>query len=927
MSFTPPAANESDKWTAISELLRAEVSTVYSEDDGAKAIDDLHRAMVKTLCSLGYERTTAAKDTKHDRPPLGNARSAAAKEVQRCRKEARQGATPWATVWSNIKVKGCLNQAGEEEDRARKIRLNHKLAQANPKRIADMIWGRAMGSEPPECTTEECERFFRDVFAPIETPATMPSWLPPQRAPLALPPLVITTAMVERLLRNKARTASAPGVDGITYSMWASIPWICSQLAVLFNKLVMQQTCPSIWKFGWTVLLHKGGPRTLPNFRPITLTPTLAKLFHAIVAAWLEKGVIASGIIKTDLQKGFLTGISGAIEHDLVLDETLWQAKHGHKNINMVLVDLKNAFGSVPHHRISWALKRYGAPNWTTAYVQSLYSGTFTKMACKTFTTSYLPLERGVLQGDTLSPLLFLLVMQVGLDALHQACPSYGYRAGDQKHFLKCFADDLTVITQDASKLQLSIGKLEEIMEWLGMELKPSKCRAFALSNGKYRRINIKVYGETILNVEDAPTKFLGMELTTNQTFLQKAVVAEQGVSKIVSQLDQFLLPKQDKVKLFKNFAIPKMRWILMVQDILPTALSRINCRVEGSLKKWWSLPRSTSRDALRLALGMPSIVDLAEQGQLLKHHISQSSHDPAVRAVWTSRKTRNHKTIRNLVTTFGPVLPACRTAAKRTLAHQQSRNLIGVVAKLRVQGQWSLLGIPEEERRRWRTMIWGLPTSVAQYATKSALDLLPTKANLSRWHVVMDSSCPRCGVKETLHHVLNNCPHLLNSGAYKWRHNSVLQHLHSEIVKANKWKTVCVDLPGRDYSLPFAPDASWRPDLVLQDDNNRIHFVELTIPFETNLAAAHQRKEAKYQRLVENAKDAGLLPTLSCIEMGSRGIQSKAWATWITQQRLKVATTKICAQISVRASMVVWGNRHAHWPDPPLLEALAGEW
>ncbi len=167
---------------------------------------------------------------------------------------------------------------------------------------------------------------------------------------------------------------------------------------------------------------------------------------------------------------------------------------------------------------------------------------------------------------------------------------------------------------------------------------------------------------------------------------------------------------------------------------------------------------------------------------------------------------------------------------------------------------------------------------SVAQFATKAAIDLLPTRVNLARWKVAIDSGCPRCGVKETLHHVLNNCSPLLQSGAYKWRHDSVLQQLHAAIMKSSKWDSVCVDLPGHQYTLPFPPDASWRPDLVLQTGQHRIHFVELTVPFEPNMAAAHLRKEVKYQRLLENARDAGFIPVLECIEMGSRGVPSKAW-------------------------------------------------
>ena len=62
---------------------------------------------------------------------------------------------------------------------------------------------------------------------------------------------------------------------------------------------------------------------------------------------------------------------------------------------------------------------------------------------------------------------------------------------------------------------------------------------------------------------------------------------------------------------------------------------------------------------------------------------------------------------------------------------------------------------------------MWSLPTDVQQFATKAALDGLPTKANLLRWRVGCDSACLHCGVKETLHHTLNNCACLLDAGAY----------------------------------------------------------------------------------------------------------------------------------------------------------------
>ena len=408
--------------------------------------------------------------------------------------------------------------------------------------------------------------------------------------------------------------------------------------------------------------------------------------------------------------------------------------------------------------------------------------------------------------------------------------------------------------------------------------------------------------------------------MSLDQFFKEKAVVASTAIQQIIAALDDFPLPKGDKVLVYKRFAIPKMRWILMVQDILPTRLSKMNCKLEGYVKTWWHAPRSTSRDALRQLMGLPSLLDLAEQGQCIKHHLAQSSSDPNVNAVWVRRKALRYKPIRKLTATFGPSLPKSRKEAKKMLAGHQAEHLRSVVAKLVVQGQWGRLPNPPEELRRWRCVMWGLPSSVAQFASKAAIDVLPTRTNLARWKVSVDANCPRCGVKETLHHVLNNCSTLLHAGAYKWRHDSILSYLHSVVARDAQWSTIGVDLPGFHYALPFTADAAWRPDLVLLDSKHNIHLIELTVSFETNSSKAHERKTEKYQTLLQNARDAGLLPRLHCIEMGSRGMPSPAWSTWCKRSQQDPTVTRTCSRLALQASSTIWACRYNTWHDPPLL-------
>ena len=244
-------------------------------------------------------------------------------------------------------------------------------------------------------------------------------------------------------------------------------------------------------------------------------------------------------------------------------------------------------------------------------------------------------------------------------------------------------------------------------------------------------------------------------------------------------------------------------------------------------------------------------------------------------------------------------------------------------MGKLVIQGAWQQLGQDLAADRQWRSIMWSLPTSIQQFATKAAIDVLPTRANLLRWKVGCDSACPNCGVKETLQHVLNSCQHLLNNGAYKWRHDSILHQLVNALQTLHTKSRIMADLPGRTYRLPFQADTDFRPDIIISHPDSTIEFVELTVPYESNWKAAHERKTGKYATLLTQAKAEGLVPTLSCIEMGSRGLPSCDWDVWVSRKRLPKSITRVCSSIALSASQIVWLHKATTWPNPPPMPDL----
>ena len=103
---------------------------------------------------------------------------------------------------------------------------------------------------------------------------------------------------------------------------------------------------------GKTVLIIKGRSKgAVPsNYRLITCLPTIWKLLTSILSNALYKHLLQGNILPYE-QKGCTRGVKDQLLIDsMVMNE----AKKRHKNLQMVWVDYRKAYDSVPH---SWILE------------------------------------------------------------------------------------------------------------------------------------------------------------------------------------------------------------------------------------------------------------------------------------------------------------------------------------------------------------------------------------------------------------------------------------------------------------------------------------------------------------------------------------------------------------------------------------------
>ena len=186
----------------------------------------------------------------------------------------------------------------------------------------------------------------------------------------------------------------------------------------------------------------------------------------------------------TNIQKAFVNGISGCTEHHCKLATIIREATVKHKSLSVCWLDLANAYGSVSHPLIQFALHHYNVP-----------------------------LQTGVYQGDPLSVVVFNTIMCTLIDAL-EPMKHLSYNLSGSRHsvHLLQYADDTCLVGNGPSSCQELLTQVERWLRWSGMKAKVPKCYALGIksSTGKPFDPALTLHNQEIPFIQDKPFKFLG---------------------------------------------------------------------------------------------------------------------------------------------------------------------------------------------------------------------------------------------------------------------------------------------------------------------------------------------------------------------------------------------------------------------------------
>lgn len=840
---------------------------------------------------------------------------------------------------SKAKRQQVASKVGNDTKRQR------KACQDNPWKFAKRLFSeKDHTSITPTFSPELATEFFEKNYSSTPLSFTRPQWLPVPPSPST--PFNDDTISFEEVKSavKRSRASSTPSpIDQISYRVFKRCPSLLQALMNIYNTCWSQGVTPKIWKTGTIRLLGKpqaaDDASNPSNFRPIALTPCIGKIYTTILKnRWLDF-MIGNGYLNTASQKAFIRDTPGCIEHHMKLLSAISDAKCSHKSLTVCWLDIANAFGSVHHDLIMFALRHYHAPPRLLNVIDSIYSDLSAIIQTQSWSTGEIPLEMGVFQGDPLSVVIFNTVMNTLIDTLSQHLNlGYSYSSINQHNLtnLLQYADDTCLIADGPASCQRLLDIVDRWLKWAHMKAKVPKCCCLALRSSSSQPFDPKLSlsGTPIPYIGNGSIKFLGIHITLYPNHTSSRDKIYDKLQSLLTKLDKSLLTRKQKLRLYGIGICPRINWDLTVCNVPVSWLEKhLQPLVTKYLKKWSGLAKcaDTSRIYLPKAdggLGLPSVysnyrkLQLSRASQLLmskdatvrnlaKHEVDKESlgtrarfkpFNEAVECVSQLGKGKRKDVIRR---------------AKGRVMEEDRQQRYEHATSLKHQGQ--LFNTVEDQAADlWANTIWSLSDAVFKFALNAAQDCLPHNQNLHLWKKKASSLCPLCHQNQSLLHVLNSCPIALQLRRFSLRHDNVLRDILTFIQQhLDESHQVTCDLPELKYTFPQQIATDLRPDIVVSHKAKKlIVLIELTIPFEMCFDDAASRKEAKYTELVKECISQGWITKLITIEVGSRGFLNqpgfKKLATFLKATKDDLDALKSsCIKTALAGSFKIWSQRN----------------
>ena len=188
-------------------------------------------------------------------------------------------------------------------------------------------------------------------------------------------------------------------------------------------------------------------PYLIKNWRPISLLNSDYKIAAKAIANRFQQ--VLPNLIDND-QTGFLKGI--LIGENIRLIDSIIKYTAA-KNIPglLLFLDFEKAFDTVEWSYLHKTLQHYNFGPSATQWIKLFYHNTESCILNNGWSSDFFKLERGVRQGCSLSPYLFILCVEILAETMRKNKNIKGITIDGQEIKISQYADDTTLILDGSS--------------------------------------------------------------------------------------------------------------------------------------------------------------------------------------------------------------------------------------------------------------------------------------------------------------------------------------------------------------------------------------------------------------------------------------------------------------------------------------------
>ncbi|GAU28950.1 hypothetical protein TSUD_59630 [Trifolium subterraneum] len=260
----------------------------------------------------------------------------------------------------------------------------------------------------------------------------------------------------------------------------------------------------------------------------------------------------------------------------------------------MMQLDLQKAYDTIDWNAMECVLNEVGFPKQFTKWIMIAVTSVSYRFNINGNHTTIMKANRGLRQGDPISPLLFVIMMEY-LNKCFQKLQknhNFNFHAKCEKLSLTnlCFADDILLFSRgDAVSVSLMLETFEKFSKSTGLKVNTSKCCIFFGGVDQCTQDDIK----RITRFEEGklPFRYLGIPMTSKKLAIHHYMGL---IDKIVGRITHWsskLLSYAGRIQLLQSVIFAMTNYWLQCLPFPRAVLHKINsiCRTffwTGSVEK-----------------------------------------------------------------------------------------------------------------------------------------------------------------------------------------------------------------------------------------------------------------------------------------------------------------------------------------------------